>query len=144
MCDNIIYGDIMMKDIYAKLKGKYVDTIVIMKYGNFYRVFGHDAIILKYITGYKYNNNRLGFPITEIDRIIDRIKELKCNCYIYNREYINFVDNQYNIIYLYSIYLVYKDELIEHIKEFECTNELEDIYRKYDPKLLESIKLKYE
>ena len=58
-----------MKEKYFKVKGKYKDSIVFVKSGNFWNVFYGDAVIVHYITGYKISNNKLGFPSKVLNHV---------------------------------------------------------------------------
>ena len=51
-----------LKDKYIYLKNENKNTVVIMKYGNFYRIFNDDTYIVWSFTKYKIHDNRIGFP----------------------------------------------------------------------------------
>ena len=65
-----------MKEKYFKVKGKYKDSIVFVKSGNFWNVFYGDAVIVHYITGYKISNNKLGFPSKVLNHVLSKINSL--------------------------------------------------------------------
>ena len=52
-------------DINKVLRDEYKNTIIFMKYGNFYRCFYNDALVMNYIFDYKLNDNRIGFHYWE-------------------------------------------------------------------------------
>jgi len=87
-------------DINKKLSDDYKDTIIFMKFGNFYRCFYNNALVINYIFDYKLNDNRVGFPINIIDEVIDRLNNLNIDYLIYNNEYDvtykYFENNNYN------------------------------------------------
>lgn len=45
-------------------------VVKIYKHGKFYNVYGNDAIVVSVLTNYKVINNRLGFPISMINKVI--------------------------------------------------------------------------
>lgn len=44
--------------------------VKIYKHGKFYNVYGNDAIVVSVLTNYKVINNRLGFPVSTINKVI--------------------------------------------------------------------------
>ena len=55
------------------------DYLVIRKEGLFYSVFDSDAEILNYLFDYKIINNRCGFPINAINKVLNTLEEKKIN-----------------------------------------------------------------
>ncbi len=49
------------------------------KVGGFYHVFDEDCYILNYFFNYKIINNRVGFPISSINKVINILEEKKIN-----------------------------------------------------------------
>ena len=58
-----------MKEKYFKVKGKYKDSIVLVKSGSFWNCFYGDALIVHFITGYVFKNNKVGFPSKVLNKI---------------------------------------------------------------------------
>ena len=65
-----------MKSKYFVVKGRYKDSIVFVKSGNFWNVFYKDALIIHCITGYKVSNNKLGFPIKVLGKVLKVVSSL--------------------------------------------------------------------
>lgn len=106
MCVCVLYyiygGNIMkLKDINRRLKSEYKNTVVFMKYGNFYRCFYNDAIVVGYIFNYKLHDDKVGFPISVIDNIEYTLCKYNIDYLIYNNSnniiYNYFNNNNYNI-----------------------------------------------
>lgn len=100
-----IYGDNMrLIDINNKLRNEYRNTVILMKYGNFYRCFYNNAIVVGYIFNYKLHDNKVGFPINIIDNIECKLDKYSIDYLIYNNsKNIRFV---YHEINNYNKYLV--------------------------------------
>lgn len=63
-------------EIIKSIKTKNNDFVVLMKYGNFYRVFGDDGYIVWNLCGFKViNNDHVGFPIISLNRVINCLSE---------------------------------------------------------------------
>jgi len=60
-------------DINKELRNNYKDTVVIMKYENFYKCFYNDSLVMNYIFNYKQNENRIGFPIINKDKVENKL-----------------------------------------------------------------------
>ena len=66
------------------------DTVIIVKTGNFYNVFGQDTYILSYLFGYKLNKiyNDIvttGFPKESINKVIAKLEHKKINYLVVNK-----------------------------------------------------------
>ena len=54
-----------------------------VKYGNFYRCFYDDAIIMSYLLKYKITVRRsVGFPINTLDKVLEKLKDNKVSCIV--------------------------------------------------------------
>ena len=53
--------------------------VVIRRSGGFYHVFDGDAIIISYLTGYKIVNDRCGFPINSLNKVLNILEDNKVN-----------------------------------------------------------------
>ena len=65
-----------MKNKYFKVKGRYKDYIVFVKSGNFWNCFFGDALIVSNITGYNFKNNKVGFPLKVLNKVLCKIAAL--------------------------------------------------------------------
>ena len=69
-------GEIMLEKYYM-YRVKYMDYIIIIKYGNFYETFDKDSLIINKLFDYKINKIKntfkVGFPISSINNIIIKI-----------------------------------------------------------------------
>ncbi len=54
-------------------------NVTFRKVGGFYHVFDDDIYILNYLFNYKIINNRVGFPISAINKVINTLEEKKIN-----------------------------------------------------------------
>ena len=48
-----------------------MNFVVIRRMGGFYNVFDDDAIVLNYLCDYKVKDNRCGFPISALNKVIN-------------------------------------------------------------------------
>ena len=71
--------------------------IIFRKSGNFYQVFDDDAIILHSLFKYKIKDYRVGFPISSIDKVLEKLKEIHVD-YKMGEEETHFKDNNYILI----------------------------------------------
>ena len=58
--------------------------INLRKVGGFYQCFDEDAYLLFYLFGYKVNNDRAGFPISSLNKIINTLDNKKINYMVCN------------------------------------------------------------
>ena len=87
------YGKLVKSNNYSKL--------VLVKYGNFYRCFDNDALMMFYLFNYKISENyHVGFPIKIIDKILIKLKESGISVILINGldETINYeiINNKYD------------------------------------------------
>ena len=81
-----------LKDFYNDVKLGNEEMIVFVKYGNFYRCFNNDAVIINYLFNYKLSEkNSTGFPIKSIDKVISILRNNNISCIV-----INDINNSYN------------------------------------------------
>lgn len=115
------------------LKKQYKDYVIFIRYGNFYRVFDEDTYIVWFYTCYKINNKRLGFPITEITKILDYISS-KVNIIICDNGDIKILPNttnNYNNILFLAKNEYKKYTILNKLKDCDCLNDIEIIGNKY-------------
>lgn len=70
------------------------NIITISKKGSFCNIYNNDCYILYYLFNYKIINNKLGFPINSLPKVIATLENRKINYSIGNKE-ISFIDNNY-------------------------------------------------
>lgn len=112
------------------------NIITISKKGNFCNIYNNDCYILYYLFNYKIINNKLGFPINSLPKVITTLENRKINYSINNKE-INFIDNNY-LTYLnlgrekYNTILTQKafEEKIKRLSKKQ-TDELFNLIKRY-------------
>lgn len=75
-----------LREKYSYLKREYSDFIVLIKSGSFYITYENDALILNNIFNYQIINNKVGFPIRSIDKIMNSLNDLEINYIIDNND----------------------------------------------------------
>ena len=53
------------------------NNVEIFKNGWFYSLYNNDTYIFYYLFGYKIIDNRVGFPLSAYDKVINKLEELK-------------------------------------------------------------------
>lgn len=64
------------------LKRKYKNTVILDKRGIFYNAFGEDAKVVNVITGYNINNNQVGFPINNLEKVVSMLSSSHVSVYV--------------------------------------------------------------
>ena len=64
------------------LKRKYKNTVILDKRGIFYNAFGDDAKVVSTITGYNINNNQVGFPINNLEKVVSMLSSSHVSVYV--------------------------------------------------------------
>ncbi len=113
------------------------NIITISKKGGFYNVYNNDCYILYYLFNYKVINNKLGFPISTLPKVISTLENKKINYSIENKEEKSFINNDY-LKYLklgkekYNITQTKKtfEEKIKRLSKKQ-TNELFNLIKRY-------------
>ena len=72
----------VMINEYIKIKNKFNDCVVLIKSGIFYYTYDKDSLMLSFIMGYKRNNNRVGFPINKLEKVLSILSNLRINVYV--------------------------------------------------------------
>ena len=60
--------------------------VKIYKHGKFYNVYGDDAKVVSIIAGYRIINNRLGFPISLINKVIGLLDRNKISYIVFDKD----------------------------------------------------------
>jgi hypothetical protein len=124
--DNRVGGDFRLKiqELYRAYKDKYIDSIIIIKEGIFYKTFSNDAKIIWFLFGYKYISDITSFGSSPYNKVILKLKELDINFIVIDKsqELIISLRNNNN----YSIY-----ESLAN-KSFEKNQKIEEIHHLVD------------
>ncbi len=64
--------------------------ITIRKHGGFYHVFDDDCYILYYLFNYKIINRKTGFPLTSLNKVINKLTDLSINYEVVNESVMDF------------------------------------------------------
>lgn len=67
-----------------------MDKMLIRKSGGFYAVYDDDTYILNYFFGYKIKEDRVGFPINFINKVINMLEDNHISYEIKNEVYVDF------------------------------------------------------
>lgn len=93
----------MLKEKYEFYKRTYIKYLIIIKSGNLYICINEDALILHKLFNYKIielnNFIKVGFPLSNIDKIVNDIELKQINYIIVDEEIIQkqkYKNNQYN------------------------------------------------
>ena len=132
-------------DIRNELKSNNKDAVIFMKYGNFYRVFDDDCYIIGGLLGYKiYDDNKVGFAISEFEKVKEILDYNNISYIFYNRcESIKEL-NSYDLVLNYYKNYFYKKDLMNILFDYDITSELEKILRLINNNKLNSLREKYE
>lgn len=107
---NLYYCSVnSMKNKYLLLKKEYTNNIILIKSGTFYLTFLNDALILNNLFSYKIKNDKLGFPINTIDKIINKLNDESINYTIYNDEK-DIIVKEFNNNKYFEFYKISKDD----------------------------------
>lgn len=123
-----------LTDVWKELKSEYFKTVILIQYGNFYRVFKEDSYIIYFLMGYKIVNDKVGFPISELHKVKDRLEKYRINYYFYGKTHYqkSYEDNRYSYILELGRNCYYKTVLLEELKKYDCVQDLERVLDKYE------------
>ena len=90
-----------LQELIKNTKREYSSSVVLAKSGTFYIAYGDDSYVLSYLFSYQINDNKVGFPVNSIDKVLEKLKEKKINVIIINSDIkYEFEDNNYdNVLY---------------------------------------------
>lgn len=104
-----------MKEKYETQKNKNLQSIILIKSGNFYITINDDSLIMKELFNYQIIKGKVGFPINAIEKVKNKLNNLKINYLIYNKEddidKNEFDNNTYNTILNECKKQEYKDNM---------------------------------
>lgn len=72
-------GKMKLKEKYDYLKRNYNEYLIILKSGSFYVTFDDDSYILNYLFKYKMKDNKVGFPSSNLNKILEILKNNQLN-----------------------------------------------------------------
>ena len=124
-----------LRDTHKRLKVDNNECVVIIKYGNFYRVFDDDTYIIWKFTKYKIHDDRLGFPKEVLPKIKDILNTITTDYLVYeNKNYkkYSFINNQYNIVLKISKRDYRKEVILDKLKDYDCLEDIEILLEKYE------------
>lgn len=124
-----------MYDKYMDIKNNNIDSIVMIKVGTFYHIYDKDMIIINYLFKYKIINDKVGFSISNLNKVINKLKKLEINYYIDDTIFYKFDNNKYQEIYEKSKTYYELSLEIENIYNYLMNN----IERKYMKRLIPKI-----
>jgi len=106
---------IKLSDYVKEVIDKNIDKVVMVKYGNFYRCFYDDAIIMSYLLKYKITVRRsVGFPINTLDKVLENLKDYKVSCIV-----IYGINNAVSYLFIDNKYM----EVLDKTKKYDNVNE---------------------
>lgn len=124
-----------MYDKYMDIKNNNIDSIVMIKVGTFYHIYDKDMIIINYLFKYKIIDDRVGFPVSALTKVINKLKKLEINYYIDDTNFYEFDDNKYQEIYENSKTYYELSLEVDNIYNYLMNN----IERKYIKRLITKI-----
>lgn len=124
-----------MYDKYMDIKNNNIDSIVMIKVGTFYHIYDKDMIIINYLFKYKIIDNRVGFPVSALTKVTNKLKKLEINYYIDDTNFYEFDDNKYQEIYENSKTYYELSLEVDNIYNYLMNN----IERKYIKRLITKI-----
>ncbi len=114
-----------MLEKYYKYKIGYKEYIILIKCGSFYESMDNDAFIMNIIFNYKLkrlsNTFKVGFPVTSLDNVLNKLNEYHINYIVVNEDIIleeNFDDNKYSIYKFEDKDIIYNSIRIEKITKY--------------------------
>lgn len=75
-----------MKEKYEKAKYENLNSIILIKSGNFYTTLDDDAHVINTIFNYQILKGKVGFPVSSINKVIEKLNNLNINYVIYNSD----------------------------------------------------------
>ena len=127
-----------MIEKYYLNKLNYKEYLIIMKYCNFYELIGDDALIASRIFNYKLsrlsNSFKVGFPLSSLTKVIDKLNNLQVNYLVVDKDNIinikNFTNNNYlnytSNLDVYKKNNILVNEIINYLNNNLDKNELYD------------------
>lgn len=68
-----------LKEQYQELKLNNLYQVILIKSGNFYITFLEDALIFNYLFGYQIKDDKVGFPVNSINKVLFELRQYELN-----------------------------------------------------------------
>ena len=111
-----------LKDRFKDLKRDYKDFIVLIVSGSFYVSYDSDAVLLSYLFSYQIKNDRVGFPSSALDKIVNSLCEKHIRVVVVGSEICESVFDD-------NLYYVYLDEAFKFFNNHTMLDSLIDRIR---------------
>lgn len=112
-----------------------MNVVKIRKSGTFYQVFDLDSYIIYYLFDYKIRENKVGFPRSALNKVLNRLEELKITY-----EVIGESQNNFKNLNKYKKYLeLGKKKYNKEIQYQNIMEKLKNIKEEKLDKILEAI-----
>ena len=85
-----------LKDEYQKMKINHQTKVILFQSGSFYVTFFQDAEILNYLFSYQIHENKVGFPIKNLEKVVFQLREEKLNYIVVDNQRENIIFNQFD------------------------------------------------
>ena len=85
-----------LKDEYQKMKINHQTKVILFQSGSFYVTFFQDAEILNYLFSYQIHENKVGFPIKNLEKVVFQLREEKLNYIVVDNQRQNIIFDQFD------------------------------------------------
>ncbi len=120
-----LFGDCMLYKVWECLKVRHKLSVIFMKYGNFYKVYGDDVFIVWKITGYRViNGDHVGFPIKALGNVMKRLEILHVSYIVY--------DNRDDYLIVDDVRNCYKSVVEEFKKLYLAEDRIKKVVNKFE------------
>lgn len=113
-------------DMYLEKKKIFPLYLIMIQSGNFYEVYGEDALILNKIFNYKVKkvsgSFRVGFPLIALNKVIKKLDELKINYVIVENCNLNRKKFNKNYYEIFKQDISQENSIIDELKSNEKEN----------------------
>ena len=123
-----------MLEKYYKYKLDYRDYLLLLKFGSFYESIDNDAFIMNKIFNYKLkklsNTFKSGFPISSLNKVLDKLNECHINYIVIDDDIVlkkDFKNNNYSNYIFNDKEIFYNSLRVEKIIKFLNDNVGSDI-----------------
>lgn len=123
-----------MLEKYYKYKLDYKNYLLLLKFGSFYETIDNDAFIINKIFNYKLkklsNTFKSGFPISSLNKVLDKLNECHINYIVIDDDIVlkkDFKNNNYSNYIFNDKEIFYNSLRVEKIIKFLNDNVGSDI-----------------
>ena len=75
-----------IKEKYTELKTNNFNSLILIKSGNFYLSLEADAYLMNFIFNYKIVKNKIGFPFSALENVLDALNDKEIDYIVYNND----------------------------------------------------------